>query len=165
MQNKENRYGGIVPRRQTARAIRQRDEDEPIFASAMRGSLSGLLSFIAAGIVLITCAAAVAYTRPDPNALITPLALVALFLSSFAGGFTTVRRAGSSPMLCGILCGGAITVFTMIAALILRGVTGSGYELWQAAILHAATVLFSTLGSFAGNAKRKVDPRKHRRFK
>ena len=84
MQNKENRYGGIVPRRQTALAIRQRDEDEPIFASAMRGSLAGLLSFIAAGIVLITCAAAVAYTRPDPNALITPLALVALFLSSFA---------------------------------------------------------------------------------
>ena len=165
MQNKENRYGGIVPRRQTALAVRQRDENEPIFMSAMRGSLSGLVSFIAAGLVLITCAAAVAYTRPDPDALITPLALVALLLSAFAGGFTTVKRTGSSPMLCGILCGGVITVFIMIAALVLQGVTGSGYEFWQAAILHAATVLFSTLGSFAGNAQRKVDPRRHRRFK
>ena len=165
MQNKEKSHGGLVPRKTGALAIRSQDEDEPIFTRAMRGSLSGLVSFVAAGLVLISCAAAVAFTRPAPDTLITPLALVALLLSAFAGGFTTVRRAGNSPMLCGILCGGVITVFTMIAALILRGVTGSGYELWQAAILHGATVLFSTLGSFAGNAKRKIDPRRHRRFK
>ena len=115
--------------------------------------------------MLISCAAAVAFTRADPDALITPLSLIALLLSAFAGGFTTARRTGSAPILCGILCGGVITVFSMIAALILRGVTGSGYELWQAAILHGATILFSILGSFAGNAKRRVDPRRHRRFK
>lgn len=165
MQNKEKGYGELVPRRSTALAIRSQDEDEPIFARAMRSSLSGLVSFVAAGLVLISCAAAVAFTRANPDALITPLALVALLLSAFAGGFTAVKRTGSSPMLCGILCGGVITVFTMLAALIMRGVTGSGYELWQAAILHGATVLFSTLGSFAGNAKRKIDPRKHRRFR
>ena len=165
MQNKEISHGVLIPRRTTAIAIRSQDDDEPIFIRAMHGSLSGLLSFIAAGLMLISCAAAVAFTRADPDALITPLALVALLLSAFAGGFTTVRRTGSAPMLCGILCGGVITVFSMIVALLLRGVTGSGYELWQAVILHGATVLFSILGSFAGNAKKKVDPRKHKRFK
>ena len=165
MQNKEKSYGGLVPRRSTALAIRSQDEDEPIFARAMRGSLSGLVSFVAAGLVLISCAAAVAFAQANPDKLITPLALVALLLSAFAGGFTTARRTGDAPLLCGILCGGVITVFTIVVALILRGATGSGYELWQAAILHGATVLFSSLGSFAGNAKRKVDPRKHRRFK
>ena len=165
MQNKEKSNSGLIPRRTGALAIRPQDEDKPIFTRAMRSSLAGLVSFVCAGLVLISCATAVVFTRSDPNALITPLALVALLLSAFAGGFTTVRRTGSSPMLCGILCGGVITVFTMIAGLVLRGVTGSDYELWQAAILHGATVLFSTLGSFAGNAKRKVDPRRHRRFK
>ena len=165
MQNKEKSHGGLIPRRNGALAIRSQYEDEPIFTRAMRSSLSGIISFVVAGLVLISCAAAVAFTQADPDALITPLALVALLLSAFTGGFTTVRRTGSAPMLCGILCGGVITVFTMIAALILRGVTSSGYEFWQAAILHGATVLFSILGSFAGNAKRKVDPRKHRRFR
>ena len=165
MQNKGNSHGGLVSRTTTSLAIRQQDDDGPIFARAMRSALSGLISFVAAGLVLISCGAAVALTRADPDALIAPLALIALLLSSFAGGFTTARRTGDAPLLCGILCGGVITVFTMIAALILRGVTGSGYELWQAAILHGATVLFSVLGSFAGNAKRKVDPRRYKRFK
>ena len=165
MQNKERNHGGLIPRRTTALQIRPLDEEEPLFTRAIRSSLSGLVSFVTAGLVLISCGAAVAFTRADPDALVAPLALIALLLSSFSGGFTTARRTGSSPMLCGILCGGVITAFTMIAALILHGVTSSGYELWQAAILHGATVIFSILGSFAGNAKRKVDPRRYKRFK
>ena len=165
MQNREKGHNGIVPRKSTSLALRSRDEDEPIFTRAMNASISGLISFIAAGLVLISCAAAVAYTRPDPDAIIAPLSLAALFPSAFAGGFTTVRKTGGSPLLCGVLCGGIITVFSIIASLLLRGTSSSGYELWQASILHGATILFSTLGSFAGNAKRKVDPRRHRRFK
>lgn len=165
MQNREKSFGGIVPRRSTALAVRQRDNDESPISIAFKSSLSGLLTFICCGLILISIAAAIAYSNSDPDTLIAPLSLAALFPAAFAGGFTTVKRTGGAPLLCGVLCGGIITVFSIVASLILRSAISSGYELWQASILHGATVLFSVLGSFAGNAKRKVDPRKHRRFK
>ena len=165
MQNRERSFGGIVPRKSTSLTIRSHDEDESTISVALKSSLSGLLSFIGCGLVLISVAAVVAYSNADPDAIISPISLAALFPAAFAGGFTTVKRTGGSPLLCGVLCGGIITIFSIVASLLLRGTISSGYELWQASILHGATVLFSTLGSFAGNAKRKVNPRKHRRFK
>ena len=103
MQNRERSFGGIVPRKSTSLAIRSHDEDESTISVALKSSLSGLLSFIGCGLVLISVAAVVAYSNADPDAIISPISLAALFPAAFAGGFTTVKRTGGSPLLCGVL--------------------------------------------------------------
>ena len=164
MQNKEKSFGGIVPRRSTS-IVPHSNDDMPILARVLRNSFSGLAAFIAVGIILLSIVCGIAYSNPDPESLIMPMSLASLLPSMFAAGFVCTKKTGEAPLLCGIVCGGVITVFTMLLALLLKNATGSGYELWQQSILHGIAILFCILGAFAGNAKRKLDPRKHRRFK
>ena len=164
MLGKDNRGGVPAIRRSTA-LIPHSNDDQPLFSQVLRNSLSGLISFAIVGIVLISIACAVAYANPDPDSLIMPMSLASLLPSMFAAGFVCTKKTGDAPLLCGIVTGGIITVFTILISLLLQGISVSGYEFWQQSLLHGIAILFCILGSFAGNAKRKVDPRKHRRFK
>ena len=164
MQNREKNVGGIVPRRSTA-LVPYSNDDMPIFARVLRSSFWGLAVFVIVGIVLLSAVCGIAYSNTDPEELIMPLSLASLLPSMFVAGFACTKKTGEAPLLCGIVCGGVVTLFTMLLALLLRHATGSGYELWQQSLLHGIAILFCVLGAFAGNAKRKVDPRKHRRFK
>ena len=164
MQNREKSIGGIVPRRSTA-LVPHSDDDMPIFARVLRNSFWGLAVFVAIGIILLSAVCGIAYSNADPDALIMPLSLASLLPSMFVAGFVCAKKTGEAPLLCGIVCGGVITLCTMLLALILRNATGSGYELWQQSLLHGIAILFCVLGAFAGNVKKKADPRKHKRFK
>ncbi len=145
-----------VPAKSRALAkIGNEAEDSPIFLSALKGALWGLGAAIASGILLVTLMTAIAYANPDPATLISPLALLALMPAMFAGGFVTSKKVGSSPLLCGILCGAAVTLVTLLLSVVLWGLPSSGYAFWQSVALHVAAVGFSVLGAFAGNIKRK----------
>lgn len=137
-------------------------EETSLLGAVLKGSLWGLLCSVICGILLVTLTAAVAYANPDPTALIAPLGLVALMPSMFIGGFVTSKGCKEAPLLCGIISGGMMTLVTMLLGVILRDLPSSGYAFWQSALLHGAAILFSILGAFAGNVKKRPKPGKRR---
>ena len=163
MLRNQKRSGGVVPLRSTALVSRSqaKEEDSPLTV-VLKGALAGLLTTALTGILLISAVTAVAYANPDPAALLTPLALTALLPSAFAGGFVCAKRVGEAPLLCGVVCGGMITVLMMLLSLILRGLPSADYAFWQSALLHALTVLFCVLGAFAEAVKKRPKPGKRR---
>ncbi len=162
IQNKKHQKG-LVPSRPSALARRNENTEEgSLFGAALKGSLWGLLTSGICGIILITLATAAAYANPDSAALVSPLGLVSLMPSMFAGGFVTSKRVKEAPLLCGIMSGGMMTLVTMLLGMILRGLPTSSYEFWQSAALHGAAILFSILGALAGNIKKHPKPGKKR---
>ena len=163
--NKDRRHSSALVRsRTTSVAARSRSGDEsPLFTAVLKASVLGIAATFVSGLVLISVFSAVALTSPDPSGLITPLSLLALLPSAFIGGVVTVKRVKDAPALCGIICGGLSTACAMLLSIVLKGLSSSGFELWQALLLHAAVVIFSVLGALAGNVKR-VAKRGKRRF-
>ena len=138
------------------------DSERPLLSAVLAASLWGLLAATATSVALITLMTALSYANPDPAALVAPLSLAALMPSMFIGGFLTAKRVKDAPLLCGIISGGFITLLSMLLAAILRGLPSSGYAFWQSAALHASAILFSVLGAFAGNVKRRKKPSRRR---
>ena len=152
----------VLARERSLSQISKGDDDSPIFLSALKGSLLGLGASLGSGALLTAIMAAIAYANPDPSSLLTPLSLLAQMPSMFIGGFVASKKVGDAPLLCGVLCGGGITLVTILLSVILVGLPSSGYEFWQSAALHTASVGFSILGAFAGNVKRKPKVGKRR---
>ena len=159
MQRRKNMGGYPAPRRTAALPSgRSVPDDSPLFITVLKNSVSGVIAALLSGIVFISISCAIAYANPDPEALSLPFALASLMLSMFVGGFVCSRRTGSSPLFCGIVCGGIITLFTMLLALCLAGAASMEYGFWMSAALHTFAIVFSVLGSFAGNMKRRPKP-------
>ena len=137
-------------------------DDAPLFAVIMKNSLWGLVTFMLSGLALITVCCFIAYSNPDPDALIFPLALLALLPSSFVGGLVSAKKTGDAPVACGIVCGCICTLVMMLLSLVLYNTPSSGYSFWQNALLHISAVGFSVLGALMGNIKFKPHKRKRR---
>ena len=150
-------------RKSTAIVSRQNSaEQAPLLASVLKNSMYALLAMLLSGLVLISISTAIAYANPNPDSLVFPLSLASLLISMFIGGFVCSKRTCESPLLCGIVCGGIITLFTILIALCLRNAASSGYTLGFAFLLHGIAMLFAILGAFAGNIKKKYKPRKRK---
>ena len=160
MHKNSNAFPAI--RKTQALSLRSEENDSPMLSTILRGSVFGLIFFAIAALLLLTAVTAVAYANTDPDKLIAPLSLVALLPAMFTGGFITAKKVGAYPLLCGIVCGALITLFTIALSLAMSGAASSGYTLGQSALLHGLAVAFSILGAFAGNYKRKPNPRKRR---
>lgn len=162
--NRNQRYSALVHSRTTPVAVRSRSgDDAPLFTTALKCSLWGILATFISGLIFISALSAAALASPDPLSLITPLSLIALFPSAFIGGFVTAKKVKDAPALCGIICGGFSTVCAMLFSIVLKGLSSSNFELWQSLLLHALVIVFSVLGALAGNVKR-VAKRGKRRF-
>ena len=165
MSRSKNQGSFPVRARSAGLSMPQGEAVEPsAVKETVKGVLWGIGATAATGIALLILATAIACVLPDPSAYIAPLALLALMPSMFSGGFTATKRLGGSPILCGVLTGGAVTVASMLLCLVLRALPSSHYTFMQSAALHFAAVAFSILGALAGNIKRKPRRRK-RRFK
>ncbi len=158
----QNSKKGGLQLRSSALVAKNTQQEEPLFTSLFKNAAKGLLCFIGIGLLLLAAMTAFAYAQPDPAALVPMLSLVALLPTAFASGFITTKLQGDAPMLCGIVTGSMITVFTIACSLILRGLPTSGQGFVQSALLHGAVVVFCILGAFAGNVKRKAKPGKRR---
>ena len=162
IQNKKHQ-NSLIPTHSRAIAKRNADStDGSLLGISLKSSLFATLGGIACAIVLISAASAVAYGLPDPAPLIAPLGIAALMPSMFTCGFIAAKKVKEAPMLCGIVSGGVMTLVTIIAGVIFKGLPTSNYAFWQSACLHGASILFSILGAFAGNVKRKQKRKKHR---
>ena len=129
MTQNQKRRGGLIPSRPTALSkINREESDSPLLVTALKGGLVGMGIALGLGLVLITVAAAVVCMNPDPAILIPPAALLCLMPSMFAGGFAAAKRVKEAPLLCGILSGGMITIITIIAGAIMRGLSGNSLE-------------------------------------
>ena len=137
-------------------------EDQGLFATVFRNALFGLAGFLAFGLLLVTVMCAIAYSSADPSALITPLAMAALLGASFGGGFITAKLTRTSPFLCGVICGAMCAVLMLALSLCFTCAQSSHYTFFQGLLMHAFALLFSILGAFTGNFKRKPNPRKRR---
>lgn len=135
--------------------------DQPIIKRALTGSLFAFLATAVSGLVLISIMAAIVLADPDPLSKLPYFSLAALLPSMFVGGFVCVKRVGEAPLLCGILSGAVATVAFLIFALVISGLPKSAHSALGAVALHLSAVLFSILGAFTGNMKRRS---KKRRF-
>ena len=140
---------------------RSRDgQDEATLSAIIKNSAIGLIGFVVCGLTLVTAACAGAYASNDPSALIIPLGLAALLLSSFAGGFITVKLTRSAPALCGMIFGAMSAVIMLALSLLFSGAQSSHFTFMQGLLMHGFALLFSILGALTGNYKRKPNPRK-----
>jgi putative membrane protein (TIGR04086 family) len=157
---KNTHKGGYpAPRRAAPPSVRQSDgDDSPLFITVLKNSALGLIAALLSGILLISVSCAIAYANPNPEALTLPLALASLMVSMFVGGFVCSRLTGSAPLFCGIVCGGMITLCTMLLALCLVGAPSIEYGFWLSALIHAFAIMFCSLGALMGNMKRRPKP-------
>ena len=162
--HKSGRGGVPAVRRMQSLPVgsRNRADDTPLFATVLKNSLWGLAAFAVSGIALVTLGCLIAYSNPDPDVLIFPLALLALLPSSFIGGLVSAKKTGDAPVACGIACGCICTLVMLMLSLVLHTAPSSGYSFWQNTVLHLCAVGFSLLGALMGNIKLKPRKRKRR---
>ena len=101
---------GHLPPRSASRGGRTTPRTEDVQdGSRLSGSLAAALFAIpfmlVIGFVFLLIATLVAYRSTDPHALVLPLSMVALGLTSLLGGLISARRRRGEPLLSGLLCG------------------------------------------------------------
>ena len=119
-----------------------------------KNSVKGFLISLGSGIVLILILGYICYTRHDPDALIAPLGLTALYLSALAGGIAAARFNKTDGLLSGAVSGLCFMLFIILMALFMRdGESGVGLITW---LLYLLTVIVSAVGGrFGVHNKRK----------
>jgi putative membrane protein (TIGR04086 family) len=127
--------------------------DRPLILTALKSGLFGVGATFCTGLVLITTATAIAYANPDPSFLSPILALAALMISSFVGGFVSTKISKESPLLCGAVTGSMTALISLALSLMLFFLPTSNLVFWQSLLLHGIALGFSVLGAFAGNIK------------
>ncbi len=127
--------------------------DRSIFVSCLLSQVSWLVSALL--LLLLFCA--IAYSTADPDSLIRPLSMCALYLSSMIGGISAVKLSGDG-IVSGCLSGLITTLIVFcISALPLYD---SGIEMPYSLIFLLLIVPASAAGAVIGHRKEKK-PRKN----
>ncbi len=160
---KTHRSGMPAVRRPVHPAVRTHEsEDVPLFQKVLINSLFGFFGMALSGIALISIAAFIACACEDPSSMISPMALCALFPSAFIGGLISSKKTGEAPLYCGILTAAVTGIAMLLCSLCLVNIRSSEYHIWQRLFMHSMLTVFCILGAFAGNIKRRPNPRKRR---
>ncbi len=117
-----------------------------LFQSALFGSLCGLICSAA----LLFLVSFVCYRSPDPDSLILPLSLGALYLSCLVGGFAAVKRQRASALLCGGMAGLFLGAFFLVLSLFLRSSQQDSFSLTLSILLRVLMLPASSIGGFLG---------------
>ena len=151
-----------LPIQARSRQLSRRSPSQvPLSRKIVKGALISCAITVVLSMVLDLLFSTIALLSDDPLSRIPALGIVSLMISMFFGGFICVKQVGEAPLICGITEGAACVIIATILSLILTGIPSSGYIFFQHFALRIASVLFSILGAFAGNVKRKS---KKRRF-
>ena len=130
------------------------ENERGIFLPSFKAQIAWLTS--GAALLLILCA--VAYSTEDPDELIKPLSLTALYLSSAIGGICAVRLSGGR-MMTGLISGliTALIVFTLSVIPIYK----SGLGIAESLILNALVIPSAFVGAYVARP-RANNLKKHR---
>ncbi len=110
----------------------------------------GLCALLAAAMLMLS----------DPLGLITPLALCALYISSFLSGFLCMKKTREGTLLCGVLSGSIFMLFYMLISLFMPPELSSKHSFLTSLLLHALILVFSVIGAYtakhSSGKKRKI---------
>ena len=124
--------------------------------------ISCLLSqavWLASILLLLLLFCAIAYSTADPDSIIRPLSLCALYLSSLIGGISAVRFSGDG-IVSGCLSGIITTVIVFCISVL--PLHDSGIEMPYSLIFLLLIIPASAAGSILGHRKEKK-PKKNTR--
>lgn len=126
-------------------------EQRPVVSRIVRSLAIGTAVGILFGVLVLLAAAAV-MAAIGTSAAVTPVALSAIALAAFVGGFTAARLLRERGLLIGAACGALLFAVTVLGGL---GVDGTADGV--AAILKPIIAVgFGALGGVSGvNLKRK----------
>lgn len=134
--------------------------------SAGRALLSGLLIggvvWAASSAVCIILCAVISYMNPDPEKLMTPLGIAALYASAFAGG--AVASVKGKLLSSALLGGSVLAVLLTASAMKPDGINtfGAGVQ----ALMYCLTVVSALLGGIAASfvaGRRNTSPRRRKK--
>ena len=81
-------------------------------------------------------------------------------IGMLVGGFICIKKVKEAPLLCGIVTGAMSSLAFLCISLFLKGIPSSGNSFLGNVIIHASAILFSILGSYVGNVKRRNGKRR-----
>ena len=129
--------------------------------------LTALIKSIAVSVicaaVLILVFTLAAFSADDPDALVKPLSLIALYISAAVGGFSCIKFCDNG-ILSGVIAGAALALLVFILSFIPAG-TPSGRSTAVTALMYLALIPAGTAGAFLGRKKAKKRPNVRRKIK
>ncbi len=128
-------------------------------------SAIGTLVGIAAVLALALLLSYLLYQTADPGKYVTPVALSALYISAFIGGFTSSRLNKGSALLCGVSVGAMLTVLTFLLSLAVNGRLSADYGLAGSLALRAAIIVCSVIGAYVGAMKKEQNKKRNNKYK
>lgn len=134
---------------------KRRPEKESGASSVIRSALFGIFASLCAFVVLWLVASFVAYSCKDPDAVVTVIALCALYISATVGGFVAAKTYGEGGIAASGICGIAFTFLLLFASFAFGGEYSSGHGAVTSVLLRALVALFALVGGFLGRYKRK----------
>jgi len=124
----------------------------------LQSVLLSQIAWFASAVLLLTVFSVIALSMDDPDSVITPLGLCALYISSAVGGIFAVRLSGDgilSGALSGLITAGLVFLISVLP------LHNSAFSLPSSLIPLAMIVPASVIGSVIGH-KRTKNPAKKR---
>lgn len=115
--------------------------------------------FLISSLVLLMIFCAIASSMDDPDSVITPLSLCALYIGAVLGGLAAIKLSEGG-VIAGLVSGALSSV--LIFALSAFPFPTSGFNIIKSLILTLVIVPLSLVGAFIGK-KRTRKPKHHRR--
>lgn len=127
-----------------------------LLRASLKGAAIGLL--LSALLALVICVSIIGTANPD--ALVFPMSLAALYVSAFAAGIIATHKNGGGALLSGLLSGGIFMLSYMLVSLFFPAELSAKYGFLASLLFHVLIVVFSILGGYAATAKRVSPKRK-----
>ena len=121
---------------------------------------AGLLIFLLLLFGIALLAARIAYSQSDPSAWIMPAAYLTSLLAALGGGFGCARLRGRQGLICGLLTGVGILIFSILGFMICSGEAET--DMLRVASSCLFSFLSATLGGILGGTSKKRAKRRRR---
>ena len=128
-------------------------KDKPAFSILFTSALRAQAVVCVAGLLSLTLFCAVAYSLADPDSVVVPLSLAALYISGIAGGIAAVRFSGDG-ILSGWFSGVLSALLLWGLSLLPLPVAAQSLSILPATVLFLCIPLSSLIGAVIGKRRR-----------
>lgn len=143
----------------SVRKSSQNSNEELSFSKMLRNCIVSVVIGIIVSIVLLIIFAIVSYSNVDPDKLIFPLSLAALYIGAVVCGIITAKKNGEKIFFCGLVSGFIYLVMIFMVSLIPEE---SGFISKmtdpQSIIAHLAVIIAVIFGSVIGTKRTAKKP-------
>ena len=129
----------------------------------LKGALGGVLFALPLMLALILAVTYIAYSRDDPDSLVSILSFAVLYVTALFAGLLATRRARQNAVLRGALSGAMLVLLLFLLSFFFGDEASSGYGWTMGLFIRASVVGVSSLGGLIGTYKTSNKHRKRRR--